>query len=197
MFRVTRYLMISKTVSGRVGYRKKYWQQVGFGYPLGTVSDKCQLCGKEQWQEAGGTQSNLAQVPQAPHITTSRHHPVLLTFKPGHESTSATTTTVPPDHQDQDQLLTVPLADQEQTALPQHHAPPSSPPSNRLLDKLAPGSSLQNNREDEITWFCQESFFNHFTSQFHLQSKCQEPLNHKLLSYETPTMTANATPKVP
>ena len=108
---------------------------------------------------AGGTQSNLAQVPQAPHITTSRHHPVLLTVTPGHE-----TTTVPPDHQDQDQLLTVTLADQEQTARPQYHAPPSSPPSNRLLDKLAPGSSLQNNREDEITCFCWESFFNHFTS---------------------------------
>ena len=100
---------------------------------------------------AGGTQSNLAQVPQAPHITTSRHHPVLLTVTPGHETstTATTTTTVPPDHQDQDQLLTVTLADQEQTALPQHHAPPSSRPSNRLLDKLAPGSSLQNNREDK------------------------------------------------
>ena len=94
---------------------------------------------------AGGTQSNLAQVPQAPHITTSRHHPVLLTVTPGHE----TTTAVPPDHEDQDQLLTVTLADQEQTALPQHHAPPSSPPSNRPLDKLAPGPSLQNNREDK------------------------------------------------
>ena len=98
---------------------------------------------------AGGTQSNLAQVPQAPHITTSRHHPVLLTVTPGHETTTATTTTVPPDHQDQDQLLTVTLADQEQTALPQHHAPPSSLPSNRPLDKLAPGSNLQNNREDK------------------------------------------------